>query len=78
MKLKTAKIVMVFFVCLLSVIIILYALTWNPICCYVGLAVLFAAAVFWIIFGRCPSCGRTLWRGQASAKYCPHCGEKIK
>ena len=43
---------------------------------YLAIACAFGGMVFWIIFGRCPCCGKYL--GARYGKYCPHCGEKLK
>ena len=41
-----------------------------------GVILVLAAMVQYLIFYRCPSCGRYLGRGLPN--YCPHCGEKLK
>jgi hypothetical protein len=40
-------------------------------------SVAFIAGIgFWIIFGRCPHCGRFV--GKAPGEYCTHCGKKFE
>lgn len=42
----------------------------------VGMGVIALAAVFLIVFYRCPHCGRFLYH--RFDKYCPHCGEPLE
>ncbi len=35
-----------------------------------------AGVAVWIIFGRCPKCGKQF--GRYLPDHCPHCGEKIE
>lgn len=42
---------------------------------FIGMAMMVAAMIFWIVFYRCPHCGRFLDR--STGEFCPHCGEKV-
>ena len=41
-----------------------------------GIVFAFAGLILWLLFGRCPACGRYLGR-ISSGQYCPHCGQKL-
>ena len=75
MKLKTAKYVLAA-ICVLAVLLILLcSFTKQALWGYFGIALAFIGVIFWMIFGRCPYCGRYL--GRALGHYCPRCGEKL-
>lgn len=40
-----------------------------------GIFVMFAALIFYVVFYRCPHCGKFLDR--SGGEFCPHCGKKI-
>ncbi len=48
----------------------------NYILMGIGAVIGFAGIVIWIIFGKCPKCGKHL--GRDLSEHCPHCGEKIE
>lgn len=73
---KTARYIL-FSACAVMVLFFLVAAcTKNVLFIFLGGAVAFIGVAFWIVFGRCPSCGEFL--GRTYDKHCPHCGEKIK
>ena len=76
MKLKTAKIIFCIGGILMILLFVLYFLT--PIRAFLIAAIVmaFADLIFWILFGRCPACGKYL--GRQSGEYCSHCGERIE
>lgn len=75
MKLKTANYIMVSTCVLMVLLIAAGSYTKNRGLLLSGIVVAFLGMAFWIIFGRCPSCGKYL--GRTNGKHCPHCGEKI-
>ena len=51
--------------------------TVNKVFTYLGIATAVIGMAVYLIFGRCPHCGKYLgWN--SSSKCCPHCGEKIE
>jgi hypothetical protein len=76
MKLKTAKYIL-FSACVLMAILFLIGsaakIHWFI---FLGVALAWVGIAFWIVFGRCPNCGKFL--GRTYGKHCPHCGEKIE
>jgi len=76
MKLKTAEHILLSACALMLVFFFIGSKTQNHILILAGITVAFASAAFWIIFGRCPNCGKHL--GREPGKYCPHCGEKLE
>ena len=77
MKLKTAKIIVIVGGVLMVLALLLYVSMEKKVYGYVGAALAFASAIFWLMFGRCPACGRYLG-GLGWGKYCPYCGEKLE
>ena len=77
MKLKTAKIVLFIGCGLMLLFLFLCAALEKKVYGYIGAAFAIASAIFWLIFGRCPACGRPLGRVE-TGQYCPHCGNKIE
>lgn len=77
MKLKTAKIVYFIGCGLMFLFLILCSALHQKVLGYIAAAFAFASVIFWIVFGRCPSCGRHLGRVE-TGQYCPHCGKKIE
>ena len=75
MKLKTAKYIFGAACILMVLFIILCSHTKRMVFGYLGIAFAIIGVVFWVIFGRCPNCGRYL--GMIRGHYCPRCGEKI-
>ena len=80
MKLKTLKCIVisactVAAICLLVVSAGVTALSGWILGC-VAFAALVAALILWIIFGRCPYCGKFLWHMRG--EYCPHCGNMME
>ena len=76
MGLRTAKNILALFGLLAVILICLGSFMQSRILCFVGIIVAFIATIFWIVFGRCPHCGKYLGRG--NEKYCPGCGGKIE
>ena len=76
MKLKTAKNLLLLSCLIMAILMVICSVTKVLWLGYLGIAVVFAGAFIWILFGRCPSCGRFL--GKVDNKYCPHCGERIE
>ena len=76
MKLKTAKIIFCIGGILMFLLFVLYFLTQSRAFLIAAIVMAFADLIFWIRFGRCPTCGKYL--GKNSGEYCSHCGEKIK
>ena len=75
MKLRTVKYILAS-ICILMIILICGgSSTQNRFIALCGIVVAFLGAIFWIVFGRCPHCGKYLGRG--NEKYCPSCGGKI-
>lgn len=75
MRLKTAR-TTVFAACALAAVCLaLFAVTKNAVFGYLTFVVILAGAIFWLIFGKCSSCGKFI--GRTDTKYCPHCGERI-
>ena len=75
MKLKTAKCIMAVFCVLTVLFLILCSITKRMLWGYIGVVFAIIAVIFWLIFGRCPNCGRYL--GRIIGRHCPHCGEKL-
>ena len=76
MKLKTAKNLLLLSCLIMAILLVICSVTKILWLGYLGIAFVFAGAFIWILFGRCPSCGRFL--GKVDNKYCPHCGERIE
>ena len=76
MKLKTAKNLLLLSRLIMAILLVICSVTKILWLGYLGIAFVFAGAFIWILFGRCPSCGRFL--GKVDNKYCPHCGERIE
>ena len=76
MELKTAKYLLLVGCVLMALFILLCAAMENRAFGCVGLGFGIATLIFWLVFGRCPSCSGTL--GRKAVKYCPHCGKKIE
>ena len=77
MKLKTAKIGFFIGCGLMILFLILFSALHEKVYAYIAAVFAFASYIFWLIFGRCPSCGRYLGRVE-TGQYCPHCGKKIE
>ncbi len=77
MKLKTAKIVIFIGCGLMLLFLSLCSALHQKVLGYIAAAFAFESVIFWIVFERCPSCGRHLGR-VGWGKYCPYCGEKIE
>lgn len=75
MSLKNARRGLWGFCLLMGLLLMVGSWTRQPGWLYGGLAAAVAGAVFWLIFGRCPTCGRFL--GRSDGSYCPHCGSKL-
>ena len=43
-----------------------------------GIAIMLFAIVIWVLYYRCPHCGRPLGRIGEGGAYCPHCGKEIR
>lgn len=76
MKLRTARFILLGFCLLMVILIVIGSTAASRVIGGLGIASAFLGALFWIIFGRCPSCGKYL--GRANEKYCPHCGDRIE
>ena len=76
MKLKTAKYILLSACALMAVLLLAGSAVQSPLLILLGSVIAFAGAVFWIVFGRCPNCGKFL--GRTDGKHCPHCGAEIK
>jgi len=76
MKLKTAKYILLSACALMVILFIVASVAKNGLFIILGGAAAFVGAMFWIIFGKCPSCGKFL--GRIDDKHCPHCGKKIE
>ena len=77
MKLKTAKIVYFIGFGLTLLFFILCSVLHKKVYIYIAVAFAFASVASWMVFGRCPACGRHLGR-VGKGQHCPHCGEKIE
>lgn len=75
MSLNHARRVLGAFCLLMVVLLFIGSQTRQAGWIYGGLAAALAGAGFWIVFGRCPVCGRFL--GRADGAHCPHCGAKL-
>ena len=76
MKLKTAKIVLAVGCGLMALFVLLCSALNDRRLGYIAVGFAVVTVIFWLIFGRCPTCGGYL--GSGGGKYCPHCGEKLK
>ena len=76
MPLKTAKTVVTVLSVLTMVLILLAESLGSKMLGILGIAVAFAAVIFWWIFGRCHICGAFL--GRSPDKFCRQCGGKLK
>ncbi len=76
MHLKTAKYILASICILMIILICVGSSTQNRFIALCGIIVAFLGDIFWIIFGRCPNCGKYFGRG--NEKYCPSCGGKIE
>ena len=80
MKLKTLKHVVIAaysiaVICLLVISAGVTALAGVILGC-IAFAALVASLILWLVFGRCPYCGKFLWHMRG--EYCPHCGNKME
>lgn len=63
--------------CLLMIaFLVLYSVTKLTTLAYIAFAVGILTIALWVIFGRCPGCGRFL--GRATVQRCPYCGKRIE
>ena len=74
MKLKTAERLLVL-CCGLMILCFLFCGN-DKRAALLGLVFALLGLGIWILFGRCPSCGRYLGR-ISSGQHCPRCGEKL-
>ena len=75
MDLKIAKYIFLSICVLMVLCFIAGSIFNNDILFYIAIALAFIGYLFWLIFGRCPGCGKFL--GRTSGKYCQHCGEEL-
>jgi len=69
MKLRMAKYILASFCILAVMLIFLGSSMQSRTFCLGGIIVAFIGTVFWILFGRCPHCGKYL--GKGNENYCP-------
>lgn len=75
MRGKTAKYIVLAACAMMLLLYLAASATGIGLFYIAGGAAAFAGVLCWLLFGRCPSCGRFL--GRTDGSYCPHCGKKI-
>ena len=76
MKLKKAETLLEVLGGVMIVLFLLCSCTGKGLYGYLGIIAAFAALIEWVLFGRCPHCGKYL--GRSMGKYCPHCGGDLE
>ena len=74
MKLKTCRIIGLSVAGLVLLLAAMAASLDSMVLAGIGFALAILDAAFFILFHRCPHCGRSL---RADGDYCPYCGEKL-
>ena len=79
MDLKKARIAV--YICLGAVCLscLLFLMIKKPWCCILALVFLTVEMIFYVVFIRCPHCGRFLDRAgmRFDATHCPFCGKEL-
>lgn len=76
MKLRTARNIVISACVVVAIFYILGSLAKNSIIVILSGVVAVSAMIFWVIFGRCPYCGKFL--GRTNDKHCSHCGKELE
>lgn len=75
MKIKTVKRIYLFGILTLVLSFCFAASMQSTVFLAIDLFLIFALVVFFVIFFRCPRCGKFL--GRIDGAYCPFCGKKL-
>nr|MBQ6242992.1 hypothetical protein [Lachnospiraceae bacterium] len=75
LELKIVKRILLIGFTVVCLCIIVCAATKLDLFAYIGIGLAVVTLIFWVIFGRCPACGKFLRR--SSSKICRFCGQQI-